>query len=444
MAQRGIREADAKRILAKYLPEFSGGKITYHGKVVLVTPETDMEKLPEEHPWLLEENLVAKPDQLFGKRGKHGLVLLNASWDEVKKWIGERMNKEVTIGRATGKLTHFLVEPFTPHSEDEEYYVAIKDARDHDTIFFSLKGGIFVEENWDKVLQIPVPIDEDIEKALAEAGIDEKIPEDIPADKREKIVVFIKALYRLYANLGFTYLEINPFTFDGDGNVVPLDLVARLDDTAAFECGKYWGDIEFPPPFGRTLTPEEKYIKEMDEKSGASLKLTILNPKGRVWTMVAGGGASVIYADTVVDLGFGEELANYGEYSGNPTTDETYEYARTILDLMTREKDPRGKILIIGGGIANFTDVAKTFTGIIKALEEYAPKLKEHNVKIYVRRGGPNYKEGLRKMKEAGERLGLDIQVYGPETHMTRIVRMALVGEKTGEKTGESSQEVSA
>lgn len=34
-------------------------------------------------------------------------------------------------------------------------------------------------------------------------------------------------------------------------------------------------------------------------QTGASLKLTILNPKGRIWTMVAGGGASVIYTDTV-------------------------------------------------------------------------------------------------------------------------------------------------
>ena len=33
----------------------------------------------------------------------------------------------------------------------------------------------------------------------------------------------------------------------------------------------------------------------MDAKSGASLKLTVLNPEGRIWTMVAGGGASVIY-----------------------------------------------------------------------------------------------------------------------------------------------------
>lgn len=34
-------------------------------------------------------------------------------------------------------------------------------------------------------------------------------------------------------------------------------------------------------------------------QTSASLKFTVLNPKGRIWTMVAGGGASVIYADTV-------------------------------------------------------------------------------------------------------------------------------------------------
>ena len=32
--------------------------------------------------------------------------------------------------------------------------------------------------------------------------------------------------------------------------------------------------------------------------------------------MVAGGGASVVYADTFTDLGAGHLLANYGEYSG--------------------------------------------------------------------------------------------------------------------------------
>lgn len=41
--------------------------------------------------------------------------------------------------------------------------------------------------------------------------------------------------------------------------------------------------------------PQEAYIADLDAKSGASLKLTLLNPKGRIWTMVAGGGASVVY-----------------------------------------------------------------------------------------------------------------------------------------------------
>ena len=76
--------------------------------------------------------------------------------------------------------------------------------------------------------------------------------------------------------------------------------------------------MEFPLPFGRALTAAEEHIAGLDAATGASLKLSILNPKGRVWTMVAGGGASVIYADTVGDLGFADELGNYAEYSGAP------------------------------------------------------------------------------------------------------------------------------
>jgi len=53
-------------------------------------------------------------------------------------------------------------------------------------------------------------------------------------------------------------------------------------------------------------------------------------------------------------------------------------------------------VLIIGGGIANFTNVADTFKGIIKALAEHQTRLIEHKVSIFVRREGPNYQEGLR------------------------------------------------
>lgn len=51
------------------------------------------------------------------------------------------------------------------------------------------------------------------------------------------------------------------------------------------------------------------------------------------------------------------------------------------------------QVLIIGGGIANFTDVAATFTGIITALKQYAEELRDGNISIWVRRAGPNYQE---------------------------------------------------
>lgn len=142
--------------------------------------------------------------------------------------------------------------------------------------------------------------------------------------------------------------------------------------------------------------------------------------------MVAGGGASVVYSDTIADYGFGHELANYGEYSGAPSPEETFAYAKTLFGLMTRFHHPDGKVLIIGGGIANFTDVASTFGGLIKAMEAFVDLIKEHKISIWIRRAGPNYIDGLRKVKAAGIKLGIDLKVYGPETHITAIIPMSL------------------
>ena len=94
-------------------------------------------------------------------------------------------------------------------------------------------------------------------------------------------------------------------------------MAAKLDQTAEAICGPKWAiarDVSvgpaqpqvsgkpatkivgadrgppmvWPAPFGRQLTKEEAYIQKLDGSTGASLKLTVLNPEGRVWTMVAG------------------------------------------------------------------------------------------------------------------------------------------------------------
>ncbi len=437
MAQRAIREYDGKALFAKHWNEYFDG-FNYPFKSVLVTSGDELREKAKEagYEWLNNEPLVAKPDMLFGKRGKNDLVLFkvnkpgDVTLEDAAKWIDEKQSGEVTLlSGEKGQLTHFIVEPFTPHTQEQEYYISATTVGEDDVLYMSAEGGMEVEEGWDeKVNEVHIPItmsDEDMEKAIAE-----NVPADIPAENKEAFTKFAIDFFKFYRDMNFAYLEINPIVLVGNDAHI-LDLVARLDDTAGFMMRDKWGDIEFPTAFGmEDMSPEEKAIAEADSKSGASLKLTVLNPKGRIWTMVAGGGASVVYADTIADMAGVEDLANYGEYSGGPTTGETQFYAETIFDLMTRYPDPRGKVLIIGGAIANFTDVAKTFTGIINAMEKWADKLKEHNTKIYVRRGGPNYEKGLKDIKEAADRLGLYSEVYGPETHVTDIVRMALEGDK--------------
>lgn len=35
-----------------------------------------------------------------------------------------------------------------------------------------------------------------------------------------------------------------------------LDMAAKIDATADYLCKAKWGDVEFPPPFGREAYPE--------------------------------------------------------------------------------------------------------------------------------------------------------------------------------------------
>ncbi|EPX74731.1 ATP-citrate synthase subunit 2 [Schizosaccharomyces octosporus yFS286] len=481
MSAKSIREFDGKAVLAYWLnkspsiskeayktPSSNPDTRLAHIQFPLPNEESPVNssaykqvvedvfaEVARQHPWVHDSKLVAKPDQLIKRRGKSGLLKLNSTWDEAKDWIRERAGQPQQVQHAVGLLTTFLVEPFVPHSSDEEYYININSVREGDWILFCNEGGVDVGDVDAKAKKILIPVC--LDNFPSRTEIANTLLSGIPEKQHDSLVDFIIRLYSVYVDCQFTYLEINPLVIlpSGSGaNVHYLDLAAKLDQTADFECGAKWAvartaealgiksenkddskpitadygpPMAFPAPFGRDLSKEEAYVQELDAKTGASLKLTIMNPNGRVWNLVAGGGASVVYADAVAVNGAADELANYGEYSGAPTDGQTYQYAKTVLDLMTRGK-PRadGKILFIGGGIANFTSPAVTFRAISRALGEFKDKLLEHKVSIWVRRAGPNYQEGLRVIREAGEKYNLPLKVYGPECHISGIVPMGL------------------
>ncbi|RYP54943.1 hypothetical protein DL769_010265 [Monosporascus sp. CRB-8-3] len=472
MSAKSIFEADGKAILNYHLTRAPVIKPTPLPQSTTHNPPPRLASLyfPEDadvagvlnqaevtYPWLLhtDARFVAKPDQLIKRRGKSGLLALNKTWPEAKAWIAERAGKVQQVEHVSGALRQFLVEPFVPHPQDTEYYININSVRDGDWILFTHEGGVDVGDVDAKAEKLLIPVD--LSQYPSNEEIAATLLKKVPKGVHNVLVDFISRLYAVYVDCQFTYLEINPLVVIPNADATSadvhfLDLAAKLDQTADFECGVKWAiarspanlgitavatdkisidagpPMEFPAPFGRELSKEEAYIAELDAKTGASLKLTVLNPNGRIWTLVAGGGASVVYADAIASAGFADELANYGEYSGAPTESQTFYYARTVLDLMIRApKDDRGKVLFIGGGIANFTNVASTFKGVIKALREVAPLLIEHNVQIWVRRAGPNYQEGLKNMKAAIQELGLNGKIFGPEMHVSGIVPLALI-----------------
>ncbi|OQX58317.1 MAG: ATPase, partial [Helicobacteraceae bacterium 4484_230] len=231
MAQKAIREFDAKSILArhwdKYFPDF-----TYAYETVLVENGSQLKDEAASKNWLNEKPLVAKPDMLFGKRGKNGLVLFkdqkpgDVSLEKAISWIDEKSSSEQSvyfsfdgdtpIGEPkVDMLTHFIVEPFTPHSQEEEYYISATCVGDEDMLYMSAEGGMEVEEGWDeKVTEVAFKIT-DTEEEIAEK-IRANVPADVKEEDKENFAKFAIGFFKAYRELNFAYLEINPFVMQGN------------------------------------------------------------------------------------------------------------------------------------------------------------------------------------------------------------------------------------
>lgn len=55
-----------------------------------------------------------------------------------------------------------------------------------------------------------------------------------------------------------------------------------------------------------------------------------------------------------------------------------------------------------------------------------ADAIKAAKLRLFVRRGGPNYQAGLAAMRAVGDELGIPVEVHGPEASMTGICARAI------------------
>ena len=364
MSRQKISEFSAKTAL---YPAFN---LDFQG--LAITPDTSVSEIAN---YFGDTNLVVKVDQGIKKRGKLGLVKVNLTPSEIPVVIDAWVKQG---------WSNFLVEPVYEHNPSSEHYLSLIRVRTGWQINYSRSGGVDIESNWESVsTQLPTKLEAFLNTTL--------IPE---LDSHH-----------------ISFLEMNPIVERGD-KIIPLDMAVEVDSAAS--------DLSILPD--RFLAESEKEIAILDDHTPASLKFKLINPKGRIWMLLSGGGASLVLADEVADISLGSELANYGEYSGAPSDDDVYAYTKTILTQLLLESSPKSKAIIVAGGVANFTDVAKTFKGIIRALSEKSEELNSQHVKVFVRRGGPNEEAGLKLMRDFLTSKNLLGCAYGHDTPLTQVV----------------------
>ena len=374
---------------------------------VVVTSVDELAKLGHANEWLKKSKLVVKAHEALGSRFKLGLVKIGLDLKEA-----EAATKEM-IGRQVGSITvsQVIVSEMIPHKE--EYYCAVKSTREGTDILVANCGGIEVESNWERVKRLAVDIGEQptegaLEKLAKDAGFSGSI--------LKKMADFAGKMFTCFDSEDAQYLEVNPVVLrEYESELIALDAVTLLDGDAKFRHPDW--NFAFAAEFGRAYSKHEMEVMAVDSKIKGSVKFIEI-PGGDTAMLPAGGGASVYYSDAVVARG--GKLANYAEYSGDPPDWAVEVLTDKVCSL------PGIKNIIVGGAIANFTDVKKTFGGIINGFRKAKSEGKLKDVKIWVRRGGPREKEGLDAMRTLKDE-GFDINVFDRNTPLTDIVDKALL-----------------
>ncbi|MBY0110534.1 hypothetical protein K2Y00_00805 [Patescibacteria group bacterium] len=345
-----------------------------------------------------EGTWVVKVDQGVKKRMKQGLVKVKVSSREIPPALSEWSQKG---------FTRFIAEPFLPHESSEEQYLSLERVRDGIRLLHAKEGGIEIEEHPEKVQSYIISSDTSLKEIAEKTGIPES---------------FLAHLLETFSKMHFAFLEINPLVILGS-QVHLLDAAVLVDSAGEFFVRGAWTEDDVVE--GRSAHEAEEKVATLQKTTPASLKLSVLNENGSLFFLLSGGGGSIVIADEAALQGQGEAIGNYGEYSGGPTREETYLYAKEVLALML-SSTAKKKALVIAGGVANFTDVAKTFAGIRDALSEVAHELRTQGVKIFIRRGGPNEAKGLTDMKAFLETEALLGSVHGSDAVITSAVDDAI------------------
>lgn len=324
--------------------------------------------------------VVLKSQVLVGGRGKAGGVKIVDNLSDVEKVADKILKSEVKGYKPIGVLVDEKTEI------KQEFYLGIVFDRKmkKTVIIFSPSGGIDIEEMSKRCPQKITKIYIDELLALQEFHINRLLPlVDNDREMFSKLKKIVKALYSIYKKYDSLIVEINPLALKENGDLVALDGKMEIDNNASYR-QKLLVDTD--------NKDEENPIELIGKKAG----FVVIKLKGNISIISNGAGLALSTLDLLHKYNMG--VANILDLSGGATPEKVIRAVKVVI----QDKDVKGILFNIFGGITRCDEIARGIAGALKSIPD--------DISVVCRLQGTNREEGISILKDVSLNAETDLE----------------------------------
>ncbi|QYK53054.1 MAG: ADP-forming succinate--CoA ligase subunit beta [Fimbriimonadaceae bacterium] len=364
-----LHEYQSKDLLASFGVAVPGGKVA--------TNATEAKAIADE----FGGKVVVKAQVLMGGRGKAGGVKLFENSADAAAFTQELIGKRlVSIQNPDGMVVEkVLVAELVDIAEEYYLSVLLDRAAQRLVVMISKEGGMEIEEvahnNPDAIVRLHVDpawgaADFEVRDAVKKANI--------PAPAQRQMVAMIQGLIKAYQASDADMIEINPVALTPEGKLLAADAKVSIDENALFRHKEY------------DETKDDGAEHEIDAEA-SKLGIAYVNLGGDIGIMGNGAGLVMCSLDEVNRAG--GKPANFLDVGGGANA----ERVKTCVNLVMMDKNVKGLLINIFGGITRCDEVAR---GLLAAFAEL-----NVTIPVVARIEGTAAEEGL-KILEGSQIIG--------------------------------------
>ncbi len=353
-----LHEYQSKDLLARYGVPVPGGEVTSDPAEAFAIAEKFGGKV------------VVKAQVLMGGRGKAGGVKLFENSADASAFTKELIGKTlVSIQNPQGMVVEkVLVAELVDIAEEYYLSVLMDRATSKLVVMISKEGGMDIEEVAEKHPDAIVKVYVDPAWGIWDYELRQAVRKaKIPAPAQGQMVSMIKKLVKVYLESDADLIEINPCAWTPDGKLLAADAKVAIDENALFRHKDYQETAED--------SVEDEIEAEASRRGIAYVRLG-----GDIG--IIGNGAGLVMCSMDEVKAAGGQPANFLDVGGGAQA----ERVKSCVELIMMDKNVKGLLINIFGGITRCDEVAK---GILSAFDAM-----EINIPVVARIEGTAAEEG--------------------------------------------------